>query len=145
VPFAGKRLSVFEHQVGRVFPIVDGEGWVQSDLVGIFAKQPRTDTVEGADPAQRIGHDAGTGAKNLACDPLDPFRHLGRCAPRKRHQQDPAGVGAADDQMGDAVSEGVRLAGSGAGDDQQRRPDMSTGGDPVLDRTTLLRIKRLKV
>jgi hypothetical protein len=76
---------------------------------------------------------------------FNPFRHLGRSAPRKRHQQDPAGVGAADDQMGDAVSEGVRLAGSGTGDDQQRRPDMSTGGDPVLDRTTLLRIKRLKV
>ena len=115
------------HQVGRVLAIVNGESGIEADLVGIFAKQPGADTVEGAGPAERVGHDAGIGAEDLASDPLDPFRHLGRGASRERHQQDPARVGAADDQMGDAVGKRVRLAGSGAGDDQQGSSDMTVG------------------
>jgi len=42
-------------------------------------------------------------------------------------------------QMGDTVSEGVRLARSGAGDDQQRCPDMAVATDAVLDGSALLR------
>jgi hypothetical protein len=47
--------------------------------------------------------------------------------------------------MGDTVSEGVRLARSGAGDDQQRCPDMAVATDAVLDGSALLRIKRPKI
>ena len=133
------------HQIGRVLAIVNGESGIEADLVGIFAKQPGADTVEGAGPAERVGHDAGIVAQDLAGDPVDPFRHFGRGASRERHQQDSARVGAADDQMGDTVGEGVRLARSGAGDDQQRCPDMAVATDAVLDGSALLRIKRLKI
>ena len=47
--------------------------------------------------------------------------------------------------MGDTVGEGVRFARSGAGDDQQRCPDMIVGGNAVLDGATLFRVERLKI
>jgi hypothetical protein len=47
--------------------------------------------------------------------------------------------------MGDTVGEGVRLARSGAGDDQERSPDTTVATDAVLDGSALLRIKRLKI
>jgi hypothetical protein len=47
--------------------------------------------------------------------------------------------------MGDAVGEGVRLPGSGAGDDKEGRPNVTIGGNAVLNRTPLLRIQGLKV
>ena len=59
--------------------------------------------------------------EHLAADPLDPPRHLGRRAARKGHQQDAARIGAVDDQMRDAVGQGIGLARPRAGDDQERR------------------------
>ena len=47
------------HQVGRVLAVVDGESGIESDLVGIFAKQPGADAVKCSGPAQRIVHEAG--------------------------------------------------------------------------------------
>ena len=76
---AGKRLSVFEkpelvpdqvHQVGRILAIMNGESGIEADLVGIFAKQAGTDTMEGAGPTERVGHDPAS-APDLASDPLD--------------------------------------------------------------------------
>ncbi len=133
------------HQVGRVFAIVNGESGIESDVLGILSKQPSTDAVECAGPAQRLVHNAGLVAEDLARDPLDPLRHLGCRAPRERHQQDPARVGAADDQMGDAVSKRVRLAGSCAGDDQEGSADMTIGVDTVLDGAPLLGIERFEI
>ena len=54
-------------------------------------------------------------------------------------------VGAADDEVGNTVGKGIRLAGSGAGDHQQGSSDMTVGGDPVLDGPTLFRVERLKI
>jgi hypothetical protein len=101
--------------------------------------------VERAGPAQRLVHDASLLAEDLVRDLLDPFRHLRRGTPRERHQQDPARVRAADNQMRDAVGKRVRLAGPGAGDDQQGSSDMTIGSYAVLDGSTLLRIERLKI
>jgi hypothetical protein len=69
------------HQVGGVFTVVNGEGWIESDMVGIFAKQPGADAVERAGPAQRLIHDCGVLAEDFAGNPLDPLRHLGGRAP----------------------------------------------------------------
>ena len=45
-------------------------------------------------------------------------------------------IGAVDDQMGDAMGQGVGLAGAGAGNDQQRRrwaaPPAMLHGSPLL-------------
>ena len=132
------------HQVGGIFAVVDREGGIEPDLLGIFAQQPRADAVEGAGPGQRVGHDAGIVAQHLARDPLDPLRHLGRRAARKRHQQDAARVGAVDDQMGDPMGEGVGLAGTGAGDHQQRG-DRPLARRAMLDGAPLLRIEAFEI
>ena len=55
----------------------------------------------------------------LAGDPLDPTRHLGRGPAGESQQEDAARIGAVDDQMRDAMGQGVGLARSGSGDDQQ--------------------------
>lgn len=47
--------------------------------------------------------------------------------------------------MSNTVGKGVRLAGPGAGDNQQGSSDMTIGGDPVLDGSTLFRVERLKI
>jgi len=47
--------------------------------------------------------------------------------------------------MGDAVCKRVRLAGPGAGDDQQGNSDMAISSYAVLDGPTLFRIERLKI
>jgi hypothetical protein len=47
--------------------------------------------------------------------------------------------------MADAVSKRVRLARSGASDDQKGSPDMTIGGDAVLDGPTLLWIERFEI
>ena len=106
------------HQVGGILAIVDREGGLETDLVGIFAQQPRADAVEGAGPGQRVGHHAGIVAEDLAGDPFDPFCHFGSGAPGKRHQQDTSRVGPVDDQMGHAMGQRVGLAGACAGNHQ---------------------------
>jgi hypothetical protein len=133
------------HQVRRVFAIVNGESGVEADLLGILAKQPGTDTMESPGPAERVGHDAGIGAQDLAGDPLDPFGHLGRSAPGERHQQDPARICAADDQVRDTVGKRVRLAGSRSCDDEEWWSDVIVAGDAMLDGSALLWIERLKI
>ena len=82
---------------------------------------------------------------HLARDALDPPRHLGGGAARKRHQQDAARIGAADDQMGDPMGERVGLAGSRAGDHQQRRRRGQSSRSAMLDGAALLGIERFEV
>ena len=132
------------HEVSGIFAVVNREGGIQSDLLGVLAQQPRADAVVGAGPGQRIRHDSGVVAQDLARDAFDPLGHLGRRAPRKRHQQNPAGVRALDDQVGDAMGEGVGLAGTRSGDDEQWCRGQSSRGT-VLDRTPLLGIERFEV
>ena len=80
------------HQVGGILAVVDGEGGIDADPLGIFAQQPRADAVEGTGPGERVAHDRGiVFAQHLAGDALDPAGHLGRRAARERHQ---AGCGA---------------------------------------------------
>ena len=62
-------------------------------------------------------------------DRLDPAQHLGGGAAREREQQDAPRVGAALDEVGDAVHERGRLAGAGAGDDEQRTVAVLGGGE----------------
>ena len=79
-------------------------------------------------------------------DPLDPSRHLGGGAARERHQQNPPRIGAVDDQVRDAVRQGVGLAGPRAGDHEERQPRRAVLlPDAVLDGPPLLRIEGLKV
>ncbi len=78
--------------------------------VGVFTQETRADAVEGTGPGQRVRHHAGIVAHDLAGDPLNALGHLASRATRECHQQYPSGIGAIDDQMGDAMGEGVGLA-----------------------------------
>ncbi len=129
------------HQVGAVFAVVDGEGRVEADLLGVVAQQPRADAVEGAGPGERVGRGAAA-AEHVAGDALDAPRHLHGGAAREGHEQDAARIGAVDDQMRDAVGERVGLARAGAGDDEQRRGGTRIAlADAMLDGAPLLRIE----
>ena len=108
------------HQVGGVFAVMDREGRVEPDLVGILAQQPRADAVERARPGQRVGHDAGALAQHLRA--IRSTRRLISAAARREKviSRMRRGVGAVDDQMRDAMRQRVGLAGARAGDDQER-------------------------
>ena len=120
------------------------EGGIETDLVGVLAQQPSSDAMIGARPGQGIRHDPGVVAQDLARDTFDTLRHLARRTPRERHQQNAAWVGALDDQVGNAMGEGVGLAGTRARDDQQWCRGQSSRGT-MLDRASLLRIERFEV
>jgi hypothetical protein len=47
--------------------------------------------------------------------------------------------------MGHTMRERVRLAGPRASDDEEGSPDMTIGGDAVLDGSTLLWIERFEI
>ena len=109
------------HQIGRVLAVVDGEGGIKSDPIGIFAQEPGPDTMERTCPSQRIGHGPGAVADDLPRDALNAPGHFGGGATRKGHQQYSTGIGTVDDQMSDPVSQRVGLSGTRAGDDEERR------------------------
>ena len=131
-------------QGGGILAVVDRESEVETDLFGIFPQQARADAVEGAGPGQRIGHHAGIVAHHLAGDPFDPSCHFRSGAARERHQQDAPGVGPVDHQMGDAMGQRVGLAGTRAGDHQERceRP---LARRAMLDGPPLFRIEAIEV
>ena len=126
------------HQVGRILTIVDGEAGVNRDLLGILPQQARPDGVECARPSQRAHHDGRIRPEYLRTDTLDASAHLSRRPPGEGHQENPARIDAVDDQMGDPVRQGIGLAGSCPGYDQERsrrRPCLSDavfGGPPLI-------------
>ena len=134
------------HQVGGILAVMDGEGGIDADPLGIFAQQPRADAVEGAGPGERVAHDRGVVlAQHFSGDALDPAGHLGGGAAGKRHQQDAARIGAGDDQMRDAVGERIGLAGTGAGNDEQGGAHGRAIGHAMLHGAALLRIERVQI
>jgi hypothetical protein len=96
--------------------------------------------VEGTGPGHGIGHHASPVTHHLASDPLDPICEFGRRATREGHQQYATRIGTVDNQVRDAMGEGVGLSGSGSSDHQQRAPNMTRGRNAVLYRSPLLRI-----
>ena len=67
-----------------------------------------------------------------------PTLHFRGCPARESKQKDPLRICTFDDQVRYSVGEGVRLAGSRAGDDQKRHTDVALlRSNAVLDRRTL--------
>ena len=53
--FGARETEFVPHQidqVGRILAVVDGERAIESDALGIFAQEPRTDRMEGSGPDQ---------------------------------------------------------------------------------------------
>ena len=65
------------HEVRGIFAVVNREGGIETDLLGVLAQQARPDAVVGPGPGQRIRHDPGIVAEDFARDTFDPLRHLG--------------------------------------------------------------------
>ncbi len=129
------------HQVGAVFAVVDGEGRVEADVLGVVAQQLGADAVKGSRPSERVGRGAAA-AQHVAGDALDASRHLHGRTPREGHEQDASRIGAVEDQMRHAVGERVGLARAGAGDDEQGRSRTRIAlADAMLDGAPLLRIE----
>ena len=81
-----------------------------------------------------------------AQDTLGAPGHLRSSSPRKGHQQNPARIRAADDQMRDAMCERARLAEAGAGDDEKRSFSRTIRlPDAVFHGLPLLRVQPIKV
>ena len=83
-------------------------------------------------------------AQHLSGDALDSALHLGSGAAREGEQHHPAGVDARDDQMGDTVGEGVGLARSCTGNDQEGRSFMRRSA-AMLDGAALFGVELRKV
>ena len=134
------------HQVGGILAVMDGEVGIEPDLVGVVAQQPRADAVESAGPGQRIGHDVGALPHDPSRDPFHPSRHLGGGAARECHQQNPPRIGAVDDQVGNAMRQGVGLARTCTRDDEERRARRAVlFPHAMLDGPPLFGVEGLKI
>ena len=101
----------------RVLRVVDRERRGQARRLVLVAQQAHARRVEGRHPhAPRVVPHEGT----------RPFAHLGGCLVRERDREDlPRPRPARGQQVGDAVRENARLAGTRARQDQQRRSRVS--------------------
>jgi hypothetical protein len=121
-------------QVFRIGAVVDRERLVEADLPGVEAKEAGTDAVEGAAPGQAGRRLRRRQAERIVQHPADAALHLDGCAPGEGQQQQPARVGAGEDEPGDPRGQGQGLARAGAGDDEKRwvrqaaRVDAERGG-----------------
>ena len=102
--------------VGRV---VDDEVARQADGRRLAAQQPRAERVK-----RRHPHAAAVGAEQR----LDARAHLLGGLVRERDGEHLVRLGVAvADEVGDAAGDDARLAGAGAGEDQQRPVDVQDG------------------
>ena len=101
----------------RVLRVVDRERRGQARRLVFVAQQAHARRVEGRHPhAPRVVPHEGT----------RPFAHLGGCLVRERDREDlPRPRSTRGQQVGDAVLEDARLAGTRAREDQQRRSRVS--------------------
>ena len=149
----GKRLSVFEkpelvahdgHQVRGILAVVDGEGRIEADALGVLAQQPRADAVEGAGPGQRVGRRAARCRRGrVAGDALDARASISAAARREKvSSRIRRGSAPLTIEMRHAVASVLVLP--------EPAPAMTSSGparararsDAVLDREALLRIER---
>ena len=114
-------------QILRVALVHDDEVGIQAELTVVDAQQAMRDGVKRSAP------DPGRGA--VANHLAGTANHLAGRPASKRQQQDLARVGSLLDEIGDAGSQGFRLARARPGNDAQ-------GSRGMLGRGTLLAIER---
>ena len=99
--------------------VVDREVALVAEALGLAAQEPRAHAVEGADPH---------GARDGPDEALDALLHLAGGLVGEGDGEDLVGLHVVRlDQVGDAVGEHARLAGAGAGEDQQRALEVRDG------------------
>ena len=98
-------------QILLVFAIHDGESARISESAAVAAQHPV------ADGMKRPAPESARVDREEICDAIE---HLARGFVGEGEEQDVARIDAVLEQVGDAIRQGARLAGAGAGDDQQR-------------------------
>lgn len=143
VALRGKSLVLFgqslfvphqAHKVGGILTVVDGEGWIKTDGMGVAVQETGSHSMEGAGPPIRAE------ARFERSAPL-----IMRSARRERVscRMRPGG-GPVDNQVGNTVRQRVGLTRASPGDDQERARDIrAKAGNAVLDRAALLGIETL--
>ena len=110
------------HEVGGIATVEHGETRVKIQVLCVAPQQPVGHRMKSPRPGQQVGGHGRLPAapQSFANDGFDTTVHfLGR-APGKRQQEDAFRLYTLDNQVGNAVRQGHRLAGTGAGDHQQR-------------------------
>ena len=114
------------HEVRRIAAVDDAEGGLEPEVRCVTAQQAIGDGVECARPGEsrsdrrRIGRLVGSRPHRLRDDAPRAPDHLFRRTPGKRQQEQPLRRDTLEYQMRNAMGQRVRLAGSGAGNDEQR-------------------------
>ncbi len=110
-------------QMFGVFAVEDGEVAFIAEFIGVGAQDAVADGVEGAAPqfAQLLAEQIG-----------DAPHHFAGGFVGEGEQQDAVGGNALFEQVGDAIDEGARLAGAGAGNDERRAGRRGNGGVLLL-------------
>src|SRR5690349_16540214 len=102
------------HEVGRIFTVMNRERAIEADLERVLTQEPRPDGMKRSGPIQRIRHWSALWTQDLTDDALDPSLHLLGGAAREGEQQCAARIAARHDQVRDAMSERIGLAGTGS-------------------------------
>lgn len=116
------------------------ESAAEADVERILAEKPRADGMKRSRPAERMDGGAGFRAERLRRDVLDPALHFGGRAAGEGEKHHAARVRATDDQVRDAVSQGVGFAGACARNDEKRWHFIKRAG-PVFDGAALFSIE----
>ena len=135
------------HQVCGVATIDDGELRAEAELTGVLAQKARADGMKCSRPQQPTqGFTQRTGGARFFCASVSAMmcwaRRIISCAARRLKVMSSSSCGrdAIEQQMRDAMSEGVRLASAGARDDQQRRGGEATFAQLPKRRRALLSV-----
>ena len=89
-------------------------------ICSTYSRSKRAPTAWNVPAQVSAHHDGRIRPEYLRTDTLDASAHLGRRPPGEGHQENPSRIDAVDDQMGDPVRQGIGLAGSRPGYDQER-------------------------
>jgi len=108
------------HQVLGVAAVHDREVRLHPQVACVDAQQPGGHRVEGTAPHPSARERRPAHFCRRTQERIDTAHHLAGCSAGEGEQQDAAGLGAARDEVGDAVGERGGLAGAGAGHDEQR-------------------------
>ncbi len=126
-------------QVRGVAAIDDRELRIELQMRRVVAQQAIADRVERAGPLQALRDDLALAAEHvaqgLAHDVHGTAAHLERCAAREGQQQDALRIDAVEREVRHAMRERRRLAGSRAGDDEQRAGAHTLLGQRLAERS----------
>src|SRR5262245_34220969 len=128
------------HEVGGVFTVMNRERAIEADIERVLTEEARPDGMKRSGPIQRIRHWCALWAQHLTDDPPNPSLHPMGGAAREGEQQHPPRIASRHDQVRDAMSERIGLAGTRSRNNEKWL-SLLKGATPVLDGTSLFGVE----